>query len=173
MAERVALYPGSFDPVTLGHLDILERATLIFDHVVVAVLENTRKAALFSVDERVELIRESVNGNSRVEVSTFSGLTVECARSVGATAIVRGLRATSDFENEFQMALMNRRLAPDVHTVFLMTSFSNVYISSSMIKEVCRHGANIDDFVPAASARALNERIGGGRGEHDAAGGTG
>ena len=159
MAERIALYPGSFDPVTLGHLDILERATLIFDRVVVAVLENTRKAALFSATERVELIRESAEGNPRVEVLTYGGLTVDCARSVGATAIVRGLRATSDFENEFQMALMNRRLAPDVHTVFLMTSFSNVYISSSVIKEVCRHGANINAFVPPASARALTQRL--------------
>ncbi|GAC1342582.1 MAG: pantetheine-phosphate adenylyltransferase [Candidatus Dormibacteria bacterium] len=161
VAERIAVYPGSFDPITLGHLDILERATLIFDRVVVAVLENPKKAALFTADERVELIRESVGDNPRIEVSKFGGLTVDCARNVGAAAIVRGLRATSDFENEFQMALMNRRLAPDVHTVFLMTSFSNVYISSSMIKEVCEHGADIDAFVPAPSARALKERIGG------------
>ena len=129
---RVAVYPGSFDPVTFGHLDILERATLIFDRVIMSVLENPGKAPLFTTDERVELIRAAVAEHprlDRIEVGTFSGLTVDFARQVGATAIVRGLRAVSDFENEFQMALMNRRLAPQVHTVFLMTAFSNVFVS--------------------------------------------
>jgi pantetheine-phosphate adenylyltransferase len=158
--RRTAVYPGSFDPVTLGHLDVLERATLIFDMVIMAVLENPSKNGLFSVEERVELIRQSVNENPRVEVGTFQGLTVTYARRVGATAIVRGLRAVSDFENEFQMALMNRRLAPEIHTVFLMTSFSNVYVSSSLIKEVYRFGGSVEDVLPAASARAIRRRFG-------------
>ena len=159
MTDRIALYPGSFDPVTLGHLDILERARLIFDRVVVAVLENPAKTPLFTTEERVELLRASIQGNGAVEVGTFAGLTVDYARRVGAVAIVRGLRVTSDFENEFQMALMNRRLNPDIHTVFLMTSFSNVFISSSIIKEVGRLGGTIDDVVPPASADALRRRF--------------
>ena len=161
MAERIALYPGSFDPVTLGHLDILERATLIFDSVVVAVLENTRKAALFSVNERVELIRESVDGNPRVEVSTFKGLTVECARAVGATAIVRGLRATSDFENEFQMALMNRRLAPQLETVFMVPAEAYSYVSSRLVKEVFRLGRPVEGLVPTLVETRLRAKLGG------------
>jgi pantetheine-phosphate adenylyltransferase len=157
---RIAVYPGSFDPVTLGHLDVLERATLIFDRVIMAVLENPGKSGLFTVEERVELIRQSVNENPRVEVDTFHGLTVEYARRVGAAAIVRGLRAVSDFENEFQMALMNRRLAPEIHTVFLMTSFSNFYVSSSLIKEVYRFGGIVEDVLPPPSARAMRRRFG-------------
>lgn len=156
---RTAVYPGSFDPVTLGHLDILERATLIFDRVIIAVLENPGKQPLFTAAERVDLLRRSIAENPRVEVDTFNGLTVDYARRTGATAIVRGLRAVSDFENEFQMALMNRRLAPQVHTVFLMTSFSNVYVSSSLIKEVCRYGGNIDELVPPVAAEAMRRRF--------------
>lgn len=159
MTERIALYPGSFDPMTRGHLDILERACLIFDRVVIAVLENPSKTPLFTTEERVELIRASIDGDQRVEVSTFGGLTVDYARQVGAIAIVRGLRVTSDFENEFQMTLMNRRLNPDIHTVFLMTSFSNVFISSSLIKEVFRHGGRIEDAVPPACAAALRSKF--------------
>ncbi len=163
MAERIALYPGSFDPVTHGHLDILERACLVFDRVVVAVLENPSKSPLFSTSERVELLRASVGDGAPVEVSTFGGLTVEFAKRVGAVAIVRGLRVSSDFESEFQMTLMNRRLDPDIHTVFLMTSFSNVFISSSIIKEVFRLGGRIDDVVPPASAEALRRKFQGDR----------
>ena len=160
---RVAVYPGSFDPVTFGHLDILERATLIFDKVIMAVLENPGKAPLFTTEERVQLLRSSLVDqprNERVEVGTFHGLTVDFAKQAGATAIVRGLRAVSDFENEFQMALMNRRLAPQVHTVFLMTSFSNVFVSSSLIKEVCRYGGRVDDFVPPVCAEAMQRKFG-------------
>jgi pantetheine-phosphate adenylyltransferase len=159
VSERIALYPGSFDPMTRGHLDILERACLIFDRIVVAVLENPSKTPLFTTAERVELIRASIDGGDRVEVGSFSGLTVDYAREVGAIAIVRGLRVTSDFENEFQMTLMNRRLNPDVHTVFLMTSFSNVFISSSIIKEVFRLGGAIDDAVPPPCAEALRRKF--------------
>ena len=157
---HVAVYPGSFDPVTLGHLDILERATLIFDKLIIAVLENPGKTPLFSVEERVDLIRQSAALDGGIEIGTFNGLTVDYARTCGATAIVRGLRAVSDFENEFQMALMNRRLAPDIHTVFLMTSFSNVFVSSSLIKEVFHYGGNIDEFVPAPVAEAMRRKFG-------------
>jgi pantetheine-phosphate adenylyltransferase len=159
VSERVALYPGSFDPVTRGHLDILDRASLIFDRVVIGVLQNPSKTPLFTTDERVDLIRRSIDGNAHVEVATFDGLTVDFAQQVGAIAIVRGLRVTSDFENEFQMTLMNRRLNPDVHTVFLMTSFSNVFISSSIIKEVFRLGGAIDDAVPPPCAEALRSKF--------------
>jgi pantetheine-phosphate adenylyltransferase len=159
VTERIAVYPGSFDPVTRGHLDILHRATLIFDRVVVGVLDNPLKQAMFTAAERIDLMRAAVDGDSPVQFDTFGGLTVDLARAAGATAIVRGLRAVSDFENEFQMALMNRRLAPEIHTVFLMTSFLNVYVSSSLIKEVCRLGGDIDDFVPASSAAALRRRL--------------
>ncbi|HEV3123845.1 MAG TPA: pantetheine-phosphate adenylyltransferase [Candidatus Dormibacteraeota bacterium] len=160
---RTAVYPGSFDPITLGHLDVLERAALMFDRVIVAVLENPAKEPLFGAAERVDLIRKVVDDKPHIEVDTFNGLTVDYAMHVGATAIVRGLRAISDFENEFQMALMNRRLAPQVHTVFLMTAFSNVFVSSSLIKEVCRYGGNIDDFVPPLVAEAMKQRLHGGR----------
>jgi pantetheine-phosphate adenylyltransferase len=159
VGERIALYPGSFDPVTRGHLDILERACLVFDRVVVGVLGNPSKSPLFTTEERVELIRRSVEDTPQIEVDTFDGLTVDFAQRVGAIAIVRGLRVTSDFENEFQMTLMNRRLNPDVHTIFLMTSFSNVFISSSIIKEVFRLGGAIDDAVPPASAEALRRKF--------------
>ena len=161
MKERVALYPGSFDPITLGHIDILERATAIFDRVVVSVLRNPAKQPTFSVDERLDLIRAAIEPlDGEVTVDSFDGLTVEHARQVGAIAIVRGLRAVSDFETEFQMALMNRRLEPDVHTVFLMTSAPNVFMSSNLVKEVCRLGGDISEFVPPAIAEALHQRLG-------------
>jgi len=161
MKERVALYPGSFDPITLGHIDILERATAIFDRVVISVLRNPAKQPLFSVDERLDLIRAATASlDGEVTVDSFDGLTVEHARQVGAIAIVRGLRAVSDFETEFQMALMNRRLEPDVHTVFLMTSAPYVYMSSNLVKEVCRLGGDISGFVPPAIAEALHRRLG-------------
>jgi pantetheine-phosphate adenylyltransferase len=152
---KVALYPGSFDPFTLGHLDVLERAMAIFDRVIVAVLENPAKTPAFSVEERIEMIRESMTGNGNAEVGAFQGLTVEFAQEVGATSIVRGLRATSDFESEFQMALMNRKLAPEISTVFLMTSFANVFLSSTLIKEVARLGGDVGFAVPPSVAKRL------------------
>jgi pantetheine-phosphate adenylyltransferase len=159
MSERIALYPGSFDPVTLGHLDILERATSIFDRVVIAVLANPAKEPLFSAQERVHLLRAAIGETPNVEVATFDGLTVDHAAEVGAIAIVRGLRVVSDFENEFQMALMNRSLNPAVNTVFLMTSFRNVFISSSIIKEVCRLGGDVSAVVPQVSADAMRRKF--------------
>ena len=160
MSRRVAVYPGSFDPVTLGHLDILDRASVMFDHVVVGVLENPDKAPLFSARERVDLLRAAIGERPSVEVTSFEGLTVDFARSMGAIAIVRGLRVISDFESEFQMALMNRRLNADVNTVFFMTSFSNVFISSSIIKEVCRLGGSVDDVAPPVSVAAMRRKFG-------------
>ena len=160
MTERIAVYPGSFDPVTLGHLDILDRASLIFDRVVVGVLANSTKEPLFTVEERIALLREAIGENPRVDVTSFAGLTVDFARETGAIAIVRGLRVLSDFESEFQMALMNRRLNPRVNTVFLMTSFSNVFISSSLIKEVFRLGGSVDDVAPPASVAAMKRKFG-------------
>ena len=160
MSQRVAVYPGSFDPVTLGHLDILDRATAIFDRVMVAVLANPAKTPLFTAEERVEIIRQCIADRANVDVDSFDGLTVDYAESLGATAIVRGLRVLSDFESEFTMALMNRRLKPSINTVFLMTSFSNVFISSSIIKEVCALGGSVDEVAPDVSVRAMRRKFG-------------
>ena len=160
MSERIAVYPGSFDPVTFGHLDILDRAMPIFDRVVVGVLANPAKEPLFTVEERITLMRACVAEKANVEVTSFDGLTVDFAKATGAIAIVRGLRVLSDFESEFQMALMNRRLNPSVNTVFLMTSFSNVFVSSSIIKEVCRLGGNVDEAAPAVSVTAMRRKFG-------------
>jgi pantetheine-phosphate adenylyltransferase len=159
MTDRIAVYPGSFDPATLGHLDILDRALTMFDRVVVAVLTNSSKQALFSASERCEILRAAIGDRQNVEVKQFSGLTVEVARQAGAVALVRGLRAVSDFEAEFQMALMNRKLAPEIHTVFLMTLFSNVYVSSSLIKEIARFGGKFEDLVPEPAAKALHSKF--------------
>jgi pantetheine-phosphate adenylyltransferase len=154
-----AIYPGSFDPVTHGHLDILNRAAEIFERVVVGVLENPGKKPLFTTDERVAMIRQSLGEQPSVEVATFSGLTIDFARQVGARVIVRGLRAVSDFESEFQMALMNRRLYPEVITVFIPTSLKHLFLSSSLIKELSEFGGDISDFVPAHVVRPLKERL--------------
>jgi pantetheine-phosphate adenylyltransferase len=159
VTERIAVYPGSFDPVTFGHLDILDRAAAIFDRVVIGVLENPGKTPLFTAAERVEMIRACLESRERIQVTTFDGLTVDFAAATGAIAIVRGLRVISDFESEFQMALMNRRLNPAVNTVFLMTSFSNVFISSSLIKEVCHLGGNVNEMAPPVSVEAMHRRF--------------
>lgn len=153
---RVAISTGTFDPIHRGHLDILERARQLFDRVVVAVADNPAKTPLFSLPERVALIRESAPG---FEVEAFDGFSVDFARRVGAAAIVRSLRAVSDFETEFQMALMNRRLAPEVATVFLMTSIDYQYLSSSLVKELCALGGNIDEFVTPVVAQRLRARL--------------
>ncbi len=153
---KVAISTGSFDPIHRGHLDILERARHLFDKVVVAVADNPAKTPLFSLAERVELIRESAPD---FDVEPFDGLAVEFARRVGATAIVRSLRAVSDFEAEFQMALMNRRLAPEITTVFLVTSIEYQYLSSSLVKELCSLGGSVDDFVTPVVAGRLRARL--------------
>lgn len=158
-----AIYPGSFDPVTHGHLDILNRAADIFDRVVIAVLANPSKTPLFSAEERVNMIKKSLGERTGVDVDTFSGLTIDYARRVGARVIVRGLRAVSDFESEFQMALMNRRLNADVTTVFIPTSLRHLFLSSSLIKELAAFGGDIEEFVPAHVVGPLRERLQRGR----------
>jgi pantetheine-phosphate adenylyltransferase len=158
--SRVAVFPGSFDPMTNAHLDVARRASQLFDGLVIGVLTNTRKAPLFSADERVELIRASVGDlGSHVRVATFDGLTVEFARRQGAGFIVRGLRAISDFEAELQMALTNRKLEPAVDTTFLMTALEYGYVSSTLAKEVARFGGDVDAMVPPPVAEALRRRL--------------
>jgi pantetheine-phosphate adenylyltransferase len=153
-----AIYPGSFDPITNGHVDIARRAARIFDRVTLAVYDTPPKNVLFPTEVRVELARAALSDVPNVTVGRFSGLTVEYARSVGAKVLVRGLRAISDFENEFQMALANRNLAPDLEVVCLMTSLENSFLSSSVLKEIAKLGGRIEDLVPPAVALALRER---------------
>jgi pantetheine-phosphate adenylyltransferase len=155
-----AVYPGSFDPITNGHLDIIERGLSVFDEVVIAILVNPEKRPLFTVEERVEIIRKAYAGNRRVHVDTFSGLLVDYARRVGASVIIRGLRAISDFEYEFQMALMNRRLNPQIETVFMMPAESYSYVSSRLVKEVFQLGGRVSDLVPPVVERRLSEKYG-------------
>ena len=155
MTERVALYAGSFDPLTNGHLDILARARRLADRVIVAVLENDAKTPLFSVEERIEMIREILGEDPAVPVRSFSGLLVDFARQSNATLIVRGLRAVSDYEYELQMALMNRRLAPGIETVFLMAKEEYSYVASRLVKEVARLRGDLSGLVPDAVLKRL------------------
>jgi pantetheine-phosphate adenylyltransferase len=161
----VAVYPGSFDPITNGHLDIVERAASVFETVVVAVLANPRKAPLLPVDERIDVIRAALAehgapNSGRIEVASFDGLTVDFARTRGAHAIVRGLRAISDFEAEMQLAHNNRVLAPEIDTVFFMTSAANSYVSSSLVKEIASFGGDVSGMVPPAAGGALTRAFG-------------
>ena len=156
---RKAIYPGSFDPLTNGHLDVLQRAIGLFDEVVIAVAKDNAKTSLFTVDERVELIQAAFQ-HERVKVVPFEGLLVNFAQQLGAVALVRGLRAVSDFEFEFQLALMNRKLSPTLETVFLMPREELTYISSRLVREIARLGGDIDLFVPPNVARALRQRLG-------------
>ena len=146
--KKTAIYPGSFDPLTNGHIDIIERALDIFDEVIIAVLHNPSKKALFTMDERVKMIKQSFNGRKSVMVDSFGGLLVDYAKMQNAVAIIRGMRALSDFESEFQMALMNRKLNKEVQSVFLMTGFRWIFTSSSIIKEAAQFGGDISDMVP-------------------------
>jgi pantetheine-phosphate adenylyltransferase len=160
----VAVYPGSFDPITNGHLDIVERAANVFDTLIVAVLANPKKAPLLSVDERIAVIREALSeagapAVGKVEVASFDGLTVDFARQHEASAIVRGLRAISDFETEMQLAHNNRALAPAIDTVFFMTSAENSYVSSSLVKEIASFGGDVSRMVPAAARGALDRAL--------------
>lgn len=156
---RVAICPGSFDPLTLGHVDIIRRAARMFDRVVVSVLENTEKTPLFGVEERLDLIRATFRDEDRVEAAAFSGLLVDYARRSGAGAIVRGIRALSDFEYEFQMALMNRRLAPELETVFLTPAEEFFYVSSRLIKEIAALSGDVSGLVPEPVAAGLREKF--------------
>ena len=155
---RIAVYPGSFDPITRGHEDLIHRSLAFVDRVVVAVAVNVAKQPLFALEERVALIRQCVR-DPHVEVRSFDGLLVDFARSVGASVIVRGLRAVSDFEYEFQMALMNRNLAPTLETVFLVPAFDLTYLSSSLVREVARFGGDVSALVHPAVQQALKQKF--------------
>lgn len=154
-----AICPGSFDPVTLGHLDIIHRASGMFDKVIVAVLCNSKKDPSFTVEERMEMIAKVTAHIPNVEVATFDGLLAEFAKKMGATVLVKGLRAVTDFEYEFQMALANRKLNPDLETVFITTRAENMYLASSLVKEIARNGGKIDDFVPAVLREEIQNRL--------------
>lgn len=156
---RIAVYPGSFDPLTNGHLDIIRRATRLFDRVLVSVLENEGKSPLFSVAERMELIARCTSSIPDVEVHSFSGLLVEFMRRAGATAVVRGIRAVSDYEYELQMALMNRELSAEVETIFMLPAVEYTYVSSRLVKEVFRLGGDVARLVPTPVLDSLKARL--------------
>jgi pantetheine-phosphate adenylyltransferase len=161
IVQRVGLFPGTFDPVTLGHLDILVRALSLFDRMIVAVAHRHHKATLFDAEERIEMIREGLPAAiaDRVEVVPFEGLLVEFARELRVSGIVRGLRFVSDFEYEFQMALMNQKLCPEVTTIFLMPSEQFSYVNATLVKEVAKNGGNVDRLVTPSTAHRLRERF--------------
>ena len=158
-----AVYPGSFDPITNGHLDIVSRATAVFEHVIVAVLANPRKTPLLPVEQRIAMIEASLAGDGaamdRLEIAAFDGLTVDFCHARGATAIIRGLRAISDFEIEMQLAHNNRVLAPDLDTVFFMTSIANGYVSSSLVKEIASFGGDVSGMIPPSVLGPLREAL--------------
>jgi pantetheine-phosphate adenylyltransferase len=156
----IAVYPGSFDPITNGHLDLIQRASRIFDRIIVAVATNAFKKSLFTIEERVEMVRTSLEGYPQVSIDTFDGLLVKYAKGKNARAILRGLRAVTDFEYEFQLAMMNRRLEPGIETVFLMTGLRWVFLSSSILKEAAVHGGDIEGMVPEIVYRKLKEKFG-------------
>ncbi len=156
---RTAVYPGSFDPLTNGHLDIIRRCTRLFDHLIVAVLENEGKAPLFSVAERMELLRTSTESMPAVEVRAFSGLLVDFLKTAKSNVVVRGIRAISDYEYELQMALMNRRLQPHIETVFLLAGEAHSFISSRLVKEVISLGGDISGLVPRSVQARLTDRL--------------
>jgi len=159
MAGRVALFPASFDPVTNGHLDIVDRALRVFEELVLGVARNVAKEGLFSLEDRMEMLETATGGHERVRITSFDSLTVDFAREIGACAVLRGFRAMSDFEYEFEMALMNKHLNPDVETVFMMSSQKYLYVSSSRLKELVRFGQDVSEFVPPLVAKRLRERL--------------
>ena len=156
---KIAVYPGTFDPITNGHLDLIRRSARMFDQVIVGVTENPAKKALFPIEERVAMIREAIADLPRASVETFDKLTVDFARRVGARYIVRGLRAVSDFEYELQMGMMNRELASDVETVFLVPAAEFSFVSSTLVKDVIRLGGSVKGFVPPAVEKCLRDRL--------------
>lgn len=156
---RRVIYPGSFDPITNGHLDVINRAATLFDEVIVAVAFNDQKQGLFSTEERVSLIREASGTMPNIRIARFDGLLMDFARKEQATAVVRGLRAVSDFEFEFQMALMNRKLEPQIETIFLMPAEKYTYLSSRIVKEIARLGGDVSSFVPVSVAKALQAKF--------------
>ena len=156
-----ALYPGTFDPPTNGHIDLIQRGSKLFEHLTVAILKNPVKNPLFTVEERVEMLKESTAALGNVSVDTFDGLMVDFARQLGATAVLRGIRAISDYEHEFQMALMNRRMAPEIETVFLQPAGRYSFVSSRMLKEVFSFGGDVSGLVPPNVLKRLRGRING------------
>ena len=161
---RLAVYPGTFDPLTMGHVSLIRRGLKVFDTIILAIAESTPKKTLFSGVERVELAREVFRGEARLVVESFDSLLIDYVESKGAGVIMRGLRAVSDFEYEFQMALMNRRLEREIQTVFMMTDFKWMYLSSTIVKEVARYGGDICGLVPGPVVKALQVRYGTGFG---------
>ena len=155
----IAIYPGSFDPITNGHLDVVARAARLFDKLVIAIYDTPEKKLMFTTAERVSLVEQAVKNLPNVEVKPFSGLAVDFAHSVGARAMVRGLRVSADFEHEFDMAMMNKRLSPDLELICLMASPEYQFLSSSLLKEVARLGGIVDDLVPQAVAEALTRKV--------------
>jgi pantetheine-phosphate adenylyltransferase len=158
--QRTAIYPGSFDPVTNGHIDIAKRGLKLFDRIIIAILHNPGKNALFTVEERLHMLNESMQGINNIEFDTFDGLLVDYAQKRKAHAILRGMRAVSDFEYEFQLALMNRKLNRDIETVFLMTGLRWIFTSSSIIKEAARFGGDVSDMVPPGVNRRIMKKFG-------------
>jgi pantetheine-phosphate adenylyltransferase len=158
MADNLAIYPGSFDPITKGHVDLIDRGSRLFEHLVVSVLRNLDKEPLFSVEERVEMLQEVTANMPNVSVETFSGLLVDYARQKNAVAIVRGIRAFSDYEYEFQMALMNQKLSPGLETIFLMPAESYTYVSSRLVREIFRLGGPVKDLVPQVVEERLRRK---------------
>ena len=157
--KNSAMYAGTFDPITFGHLDLVDRAVQIFDRVVIAVAANPRKGTMFSLDQRRDMVCESVKQFPDVEVVTFNGLLVDFAREIGINLLIRGIRAYADFESEFQMALTNRKLSPDIETLFMMPQESHSYLSSSVVREVASLGGNIGDFVPPCVDSRIREYL--------------
>lgn len=157
--EKIAIYPGSFDPVTNGHIDIITRGLKLFDRIIVTILENPSKSLLFTLPERMDLLSQSLAGIDNVEINSYHGLLVDYAKQRGAAAILRGMRAVSDFEYEFQMALMNRKLEREVQTVFLMTGLRWIFTSSSIIKEAAKFGGDIESMVPPVVKKKLEEKL--------------
>lgn len=155
----IGLYPGSFDPVTKGHVDVVERAAALFEELIVAIYDAPAKHLLFTTEERVELMKKALSHIPNVRVESYSGLTVEFAKKVKADVIVRGLRMSSDFEREFEMAMMNKKLAPEVELVCFITNLEYEFVSSSLLKEICKLGGSIEDFVPKHVAAALREKF--------------
>lgn len=159
LSSKIAIYPGSFDPVTYGHIDIIDRASKVFDKLIIAVAHNTEKVTLFTVQERLEMLKRATRHLKNIAIDDFNGLTVDYARNHKSKVIIRGIRMISDFEYEFQLALMNRNLSKNIETIFMMPSESSLYISSKLIKEAAALGADVKRFVPDFVAKEIEKRI--------------